>query len=1136
MTGHAAKDFLHRQVQAYLDTREPEFLLSDPTVMARSDLHDALQRHFAGGGQPDEVLEELQVLGWALYCLGELTGEHATLQAAVTVLTPVYRSSPAKVPPALRRAWDEASSEDPRTSRRRMVHQVLRRAAESRDDELLVRSVELLTRFTDEGDPAEPGHAMEVAELAEALWQLHLLTNDVDALTKSVQRFRQALGQESFDTGGYPDDVRAAVLGTFCQAAGALYLRLGDVGALEEAIAAGERCMACVAADDEFLGRYRSVLGNAYRSRFMLSGAAPDAAKAIGHGRAAVRVTPADDPNLVIRKSNLGSSLLAAHKQDGDQDLLDEAIRQWREAIEALPADAPNPGMVYSNLGSALTHRFGATPDLAVLDEAIALHREAISRTDPNHLDLSLYLNNLGATLIYRSMFLRDAGDAGRAVEAHRRAVALIPTTHPDFTERLGGLLAALDQYADTEEGREDPSVSAALHDVLVRMRETLGRSPADHPGLAQGLQLAARVLGSVGGDVDEVLDLSRAALAASHPDHPDRPGYEYTVGLALWTKYEARPKTDPEADEAARTEALEHLRAAWRARAGFRPHFLAQLGGRLWRASREAGDPALMRESERVLEEVRATPSAPPALRYSVATVLGTHYADAADWTAADAAFGEAVNTLSHTVPRRLRRKDQERLLAGLPGVCSDAAACALNAGAPERAFNLLEQGRSVLAAQVLDTRGDIAEVRRRSPRLADRLEAVRRALDESSEPDNEAHTVRLTARLEDVTAEIRTLDGLADFPRLSAADLRATAARGPVVTVNISPYRSDAFLCTASGLERVVPLPHATGGEVERLYAEFEAALALATQDASGEDAQRGERLIDGVLRRLWDGIAGPVLDAVAELQPGAPTEPRRLWWSPTGLLSFLPLHAAGYHEERGTPGARTVLDRVVSSYTPTMRGLREAQHRLSRAGTSMKGAVVALPDTGVPWVGTLPGVDREVEILTHGFTGVDVLRGADATPDNVVEALKSHGWMHFACHGVSDPDAPSSGALLLHRAQPLAVTDIVALSIEGAGLAFLAACNTARGGNDLADESIHLASAFLLAGYPQVVGSLWPLGDAAAPVVTACAYHPSAGAASGPDLRRVPFGAHEAALRLRAAFPDRPSIWAAHLHVGA
>jgi CHAT domain-containing protein len=43
--------------------------------------------------------------------------------------------------------------------------------------------------------------------------------------------------------------------------------------------------------------------------------------------------------------------------------------------------------------------------------------------------------------------------------------------------------------------------------------------------------------------------------------------------------------------------------------------------------------------------------------------------------------------------------------------------------------------------------------------------------------------------------------------------------------------------------------------------------------------------------------------------------------------------------------------------------------------------------------------------------------------------------------------------------------------------AQLAFLSACQTARNpARDLLDEAIHLASAFQLAGYPHVVGTLW------------------------------------------------------------
>ena len=52
----------------------------------------------------------------------------------------------------------------------------------------------------------------------------------------------------------------------------------------------------------------------------------------------------------------------------------------------------------------------------------------------------------------------------------------------------------------------------------------------------------------------------------------------------------------------------------------------------------------------------------------------------------------------------------------------------------------------------------------------------------------------------------------------------------------------------------------------------------------------------------------------------------------------LSFLPLHAAGYNQEPpGLDGRRrTVMDRVISSYTPTVRGLGYARtHTTTAAG---------------------------------------------------------------------------------------------------------------------------------------------------------------------------------------------------------
>ena len=83
------------------------------------------------------------------------------------------------------------------------------------------------------------------------------------------------------------------------------------------------------------------------------------------------------------------------------------------------------------------------------------------------------------------------------------------------------------------------------------------------------------------------------------------------------------------------------------------------------------------------------------------------------------------------------------------------------------------------------------------------------------------------------------------------------------------------------------------------------------------------------------------------------------------PAGCLGLLPIHAAGHHTEplTGDQARRTVMDRVISSWTPTIRALRYArQHHPSLpAGRAL---IVAMPATpGLPGGGELPNVPMEV-----------------------------------------------------------------------------------------------------------------------------------------------------------------------------
>jgi CHAT domain-containing protein len=113
-----------------------------------------------------------------------------------------------------------------------------------------------------------------------------------------------------------------------------------------------------------------------------------------------------------------------------------------------------------------------------------------------------------------------------------------------------------------------------------------------------------------------------------------------------------------------------------------------------------------------------------------------------------------------------------------------------------------------------------------------------------------------------------------------------------------------------------------------------------------------------------------------------------------------------------------------------------------------------------------------------------------------------MRDSGWVHFACHGVQSASSPTDSALLLAGSSRLTLSNIIRLSLPHANLAFLSACQTAMGSNDLQDESVHLSAGMLLVGYRGVIGTIWSIMDNDAPQVAGDVYVET----SPPDLTRA------------------------------
>jgi len=259
-----------------------------------------------------------------------------------------------------------------------------------------------------------------------------------------------------------------------------------------------------------------------------------------------------------------------------------------------------------------------------------------------------------------------------------------------------------------------------------------------------------------------------------------------------------------------------------------------------------------------------------------------------------------------------------------------------------------------------------------------------------------------------------------------------------------------------------------------------EIKAALEAAEIRRWRTGAARGERGV-GVPDRSNDPFAG--LDAlrrklVAPLGLGSDT--KRLLVSPAGELAYLPFALLAERFEVVFVPSGTTYDLL-----------------LDQAGKRGKG-VLALGDPD--YEGKRPA--SAVVVLTRGAglvrlpgTGVEARAVGDtvlvrelATEPALAEALlKRPRWraVHLACHGLVDPERPLLCSLALSSDPKndgfLTALEVFRMKIP-ADLVVLSACQTGKGKVYRTEGVVGFTGAFLFAGAPRVIVSLWKVDDEA------------------------------------------------------
>ena len=267
---------------------------------------------------------------------------------------------------------------------------------------------------------------------------------------------------------------------------------------------------------------------------------------------------------------------------------------------------------------------------------------------------------------------------------------------------------------------------------------------------------------------------------------------------------------------------------------------------------------------------------------------------------------------------------------------------------------------------------------------------------------------------------------------------------------------WKSDALLVRRMEL---------TGGGLDEDVQQLDHIIREATKTMGNRDAMdKCGREFETFLEHLGRLIR-PFRDLISDL------EPSELILSPHSYMESLPLHAA-------TWSGKSLIERYPVSYIPSAMFLGGRRKRSVSDSKSI--FLVGNPH------GDLESAEEEVKHVDRvarklGFESTLLLRNS-ATTSQFLQHAGSAQVIHLACHSAHDTmDLLRSGWELKNRR--LSVLEVMArVRLSNNTLVFLNSCESAHAEARAADEVVALARAFLYAGAPTLVATLWSLADEA------------------------------------------------------
>jgi CHAT domain-containing protein len=192
------------------------------------------------------------------------------------------------------------------------------------------------------------------------------------------------------------------------------------------------------------------------------------------------------------------------------------------------------------------------------------------------------------------------------------------------------------------------------------------------------------------------------------------------------------------------------------------------------------------------------------------------------------------------------------------------------------------------------------------------------------------------------------------------------------------------------------------------------------------------------------------------------------------PHDVLHYLPFHALM------GPDGRYLIEKYPIYYLSSASLLQFVQEK--RKAAEEKVLAFGNPDLGDPEK-NLEYAELEAEGVKNVYPDSVVYVKRQATEEKSKLLSPSYDVIHFATHAQLNEDDPLSSAVLLAKGGKedgrLEVREIFGMDLK-ANLVVLSGCDTALGKLSTGDELVGLTRAFIYAGTPSVVASLWSVDD--------------------------------------------------------